>query len=339
MNVSEARAICADFLPVKSADSKIACRSIRGEYCALDTHFRCELVTYKTITRKPEAGLTKVSVTKLNVLDECPRKFALRYRYRVDPPGGDAEALKGGRAFAVARARIDSGLQWSVPVVHAGIERGKDDLLPLDAAKLRAVLRRYAEYRAGGTPMISPVTSENAVTLRAPGVELTGFLDALSMDGANIVEWKYTGMPDSWTPLKIARQASLYLAAVPHATHFTLALACKPRHKPKQGELMADFEERVYAELDPTKRDTFRFRTFTRDTFGIADELRRLSQQPALEAAMRQAGYPPNYASCEYCDFAIYCEPHLASGIGCENANCSHPNICAKIRAEKEKSR
>jgi hypothetical protein len=218
VKVSEAKAICPHFNPVrKPSDGRIACRfALPDDMCRHDQHFLCDL---KQITKAPKKYL---SVSRIKLWEECPRKWAFRYAYHLDPPDGRPLWAYVGSAFATARAKIDAGQEWEIPDdVEDEVER----------IKLGAVMKGYMQL-----PKMVDKSEVRVETLLDGdrGLWLLGYLDGITENETTIYEWKFTAMPANWNILTVHMQGAAYLHAVPKAEMLILALAKKPsRFKPR----------------------------------------------------------------------------------------------------------
>lgn len=318
MNVIDAQAICRDFSPVRNSDGKVQCRSLlQAEVCSLPTHFRCELLIHRDREEvEKRRRLPMLSVSRVNLIEECPRKFALAYVHKATPPVDQNWKVVGSN-FAIARAKIDSGQPWAVP----------NEPDPYSAAKLRAILLRYEKEPR---PQVDNEV-EVSTTIQFEGTgkyTVRGFLDAASKDRTRIIEWKYAAR--EYDRLSIARQASIYFACVPEAKELVLSRARKPSHRPQKNELPGVFESRVAASFED--RSPFEHKTYLREEFDVENELRTLVQRFEMAEKYRAIGYPPSYRACGDCDFHDFCIEHMAKGIGCSDPKCSHPRICSRIK-------
>ena len=232
MKVSEAQAICNDFNPVKGEDGKTRCKHIAdGDACKLPTHFMCDVAA---VVKKPPVTL---SMTKVQEWQKCNRAWGLRYFYKVDAPKV-APWKRLGRAFAVCRAKIDSGQPWEIP----------PDVFGDDRIRLEVILEEYAKLPA--IPGNSEVPFQFLLDKGPPDRVLIGNLDKLTPDRKKIYEWKYTVSPDSYTRTKIALQAASYFSGIPEAEEFIIAVA----RKPQQERLLATpIESRQYTQEKITK--------------------------------------------------------------------------------------
>ena len=242
MDVTKAKQICKEFRPIKTDSGKMKCRFIQAGLCKRPEYFRCELLLWKEKDERSALALPSTSVSRISTGERCPRLYALNYVYKVDPPLKPMWKVVGS-AFSDCRAKIDAGLPWELS--------GEIKSYPLDVAKLRSVLRHYEKKRDKGLKGMSEVR----VSVTYKDINLTGFIDFLTLDRKTIYEWKYAAT--QYDELLGIRQAAVYLKGVPEATKFILAVAKKPMHKPKKAgkptkknpepkaETMFEFEKRA----------------------------------------------------------------------------------------------
>jgi hypothetical protein len=327
VKVSEAKAICPHFNPVrKPSDGRIACRfALPDDMCRHDQHFLCDL---KQITKAPKKYL---SVSRIKLWEECPRKWAFRYAYHLDPPDGRPLWAYVGSAFATARAKIDAGQEWEIPDdVEDEVER----------IKLGAVMKGYMQL-----PKMVDKSEVRVETLLDGdrGLWLLGYLDGITENETTIYEWKFTAMPANWNILTVHMQGAAYLHAVPKAEMLILALAKKPsRFKPRKGESIEEFKERLESEVLKDHKKWFSFKTFKREEFDVAGTIDQMltHYQDSQDALVTHTFYP-NYGACDNfsgCEWKAYCKTHCVRGIGCEDPDCSHPALCARVKLERDKA-
>lgn len=327
MKISEAKAICPHFNPVrKPNDGRIACRfSMPDDMCRHGQHFVCDL---KQIAKQPKKH---ISVSRIKLWEDCPRKWAFRYVYHLDPPDGRPLWAYVGSAFANARAQIDAGQSWELPDdVEDEVER----------IKLTAVLKGYEKLPKMVDKSEIKVT---ALLDQDRGLWLLGYLDGLTANGTTIYEWKFTAVPSNWNLLSLHMQGAAYLHAVPDAKLVVLALAKKPsRFKPRKGETVEGFKDRLEAEVLGDHKKWFSFKTFKREEFDVAGTIdQMLTRYQESEEARVTHTFWPHYSSCDNfggCEWKAFCKTHCASGVGCTNPDCSHPALCAKIKLERDKA-
>jgi hypothetical protein len=354
VNANEAKAICPDFTPVDKSDGTVGCRHIlAGDTCRLPSHFVCELVAHRN---REDAKLTKIginsamkkvrlktiSASRIGVLQQCPRLYQLRYVYRLKSPI-DQAWKRTGSAFGDERAKIEQGLHWSLDGYN---------LSAAEKARLSAVLRRYAEFKRA-----EELVSEVQCKFEYKGFEFIGYVDSETYDGKRIYEWKYA--VGTYGPLKLARQAAVYFMGRPETEEFIHARAKKPQHKPKkaakqkktpkptkknpnpepypvpQAETMAEFEERVYGEIDS---EWFTYRVFKRSDIDIEGILDQMVAAAKNQESLEDLGYPPNFnIRCDDCEFFGLCDDHISTDIGCDKKFCSTAGLCTDIRAARQR--
>ncbi len=303
IGIDFAKKLCPDFRLVYRKDlEKKACLHVMrdAEMCKLGNHFLCELQLYKARVRaKNERSKREaISASRVNLLDTCARKYHLLREKYLTSPAGEPVFFRVGDAFSVARARIDTGRPFELDDIRKDIPR-------VDLAKLRAVIRFYIEHPPYP---VGSVTCEDHCQFEFEGAWFTGYSDFISEDGGTIGEWKYAAT--SYDHLKVARQAAVYLKGFPSASRFIVYRMRKPTYRPKKsGETMSEFENRIlegYEKDGPDK--VIRTTTIERDQLDVDGVLRQMRQSFELVLpSMHEAGMPPNYGSCELCDFSTVC--------------------------------
>lgn len=298
LTVAKAKEICPDF-----AVQNGKCKSLlEGDTCELPSHFLCELSLYKRRTQQKAEryGGNALSVSRLKVLEQCPRLYQFTYDLHLQ----EAEPQpwkRMGDAFSVGRAKIDMGQSVDLGRLRA-------DLLPVERAKVVAALSAYADAHARGLIPYAQgeVECEREVYFERGTVWFTGAADAVLRSGDSIFEWKFS--VGDFTPIEISRQAAVYLAGVPSATKFVLCTLRKPAHRPKKEEKPAEFTERVTKALIESP-DTFSFIEIERKDLrvdGIIDEMIRSWK---ILPQLRANGMPSSVGShCSDCGFRIPCE-------------------------------
>lgn len=328
MKISEAKAICPEFDPVKDAEGRTRCSSIlSGDVCSRPSHFNCELARFK---EKPPIY---VSVSQVSTWQRCPRSWALQYVGKLERP--TSTVMRLGVIFANCRAKIDSGLSWGIP----------EDIELQDRIKLEAILHRYAkEPRLCSKNEIKVEATLDVGTPFGAPVKLLGYADGLTPEG-NIVEWKYTGSPDSYDRLKVYLQIGSYFLAT-EAKEAIVATALRPgiqmlkatpeniRKYKKDGTLYANQRERdetpeeFRVRVDEVLTEPFRYRTFLRSEFdvkGVGDTL--MAAWRDMELAKRQGKFTPCFHNCDRCDWAYLCSVH--AWVPCADAECP---FCKNLR-------
>lgn len=328
MNKELASKICEDFRAEKQADGKTRCRSYGdGGLCKRPEYFRCELLTYSESEERKKVTVPNVSVSKVNTILKCPRLYALTYVYATQPPL-PAKWKIVGRAFSDCSAKIDMGIGYEL--------RGEIDSMPVDKARVSAILRRYQEWRRTDFGSLAP---EYRVSFNYKDAWFLGYADRITTDKKTIIEWKYAST--KYDELKALRQAAVYLYGIPEAEKFVLAVAKKPLQKLKgapkptktnpspNDETPSELEQRIYEELSH-QNDTFTYQTYYRSFFDIESTIEQLYQASRLIKAYEVAGYPPVLSqTCDNCDYRPYCLKHLTH-IGCDE-KCGYSSICKQI--------
>lgn len=305
ITLDQAKTICPDFNLVtrRDLDGAKACMSIMNdrELCTLGNHFVCELVLYKRGAARIEerASGTALTPASIGAINDCARKYHLEREKKLGSPAGETTWARAARAFSTARARIDQGLPFNVN----DIDR---KLLPaVDMARLRAALRFYADHPPYA---VGSVSCNATCQFRFEGTWYQGFADAQSVDGAVIVEWRYAAK--AYNALALAREAAVYFHGFPDAASYVRWRMRKSTHRPgRKGETMAAFEQRIYDAFVKDGTDKVYSRTLIErhqlDVEGVLREMRETNDK--MLHAMREAGYPPSYGSCEMCDYQTLC--------------------------------
>lgn len=323
MNREQALAVCPDFRPVKIEEGKIKCVFYNNDgICKRPEYFRCELVLHREALERE--NIKTVSVSRVGTILRCPRLYALTYVYGVEPPLPATWKIVG-RVFSDCRAKIDLGLQYNVS--------GAIDSMPVDRARLKAVLRHYAEWQRP----YGEILNEVRVFFSYKDIHFIGYLDVLTRDQKDIWEWKYAATV--YDEIKVLRQAAVYLHGIPDAERFHLIAAKKPMQRLKKDETPTELERRIYEELANKKDELFTVTTYDRNFFNVEAVLEQCYQIARLPDYYDKIGYPPALGmNCENCDFRPYCLKHVTE-IGCSRAMCSHPHICAAIRSTREEKK
>ena len=183
LTVEKCRQICTEFRLTTKADGKKGCiRLINQEMCSLPSHFRCELVRFKEgVARKEKTSEVVISSSRAGTLEHCPRAYHLHYAHGIESEE-QAAWKRMGDAWGVARARLDIGL----PV---DVEEGlRADLLPYEAAKVRASIRLYRHDWVSRYVGYSPgeVDCEIEALFEDHGYWWLGFIDATSKNHKHI---------------------------------------------------------------------------------------------------------------------------------------------------------
>ncbi len=335
MDKALALKICPDFHPVPTDSGKVKCRFYGDDsLCKRPEYFRCELTLYREDEERKALAVPTISVSKAQTLLRCPRLYALNYIYKVDPPI-PAKWKVVGRAFSECRAKIDSGLPYAFS--------NEIKSLPVDKARLGAVLRRYQEWRK---PEYADALNEIRVFFPYKDVHFVGYIDELLRNRKTILEWKYAAT--EYDELKAVYQAATYFKGIPEAERFVLARAKKPQQRLKQAEKPTkknpnphdetpiELEERIYQELADKQHELFTYTIYDREFFDIEGTLEQIYQTAKLISAYEAASYPPAFGmNCENCDFRPYCLKHLTN-IGCNRKFCGYPQICGEIKKMKQ---
>lgn len=315
MKVAEVKKICEYF---KFDESTKKCRLyLDGEMCLRKDRFRCDLVMYKERQELKKTGKDVISVSKIDCLEKCPRLFAFKYVYRLDPPYVSRVKIQG-KAFSDARASIDIGKEYSLP----------DDLLSAEKAKISAILRCYKENKLSET-----VVCERKVSFEYNGFIFFGYADSVTEDESKINEWKYSNY--SYRYLKFIKQACVYLYGIESANKFSINVAIKPQHKMKENETEEEYEERIYKSLDPGK--LFNYQVYQSKNFNLEYTLDIMLKSWKLKEHYEKLDYPPFYGfDCYNCDYHYICEEHIKKDIGCDSHMCATISYCKKIKQVRD---
>jgi hypothetical protein len=305
LTLDQCSSICRDF---RFSSQKKACLHVHNEMCGLPSHFVCELVLHKRkVQRDRGMRLNAASVSRVGVLESCPRAYAFRYIHNIAPEA-HAPWKRMGDAFGVARARLDIGLEVDPALLRS-------DLLPYEAAKVRAAIRLYRHSswlskKIGYSP--SEVDCEVEVFFEAEGFQWLGFIDAASKDRSKLWEWKFA--VSEYDLLSIARQAAFYFKGTPEAREMTIAVFRKPAQRPRKIDTPEAFENRIAAEMTADPDDWVKVFNFTRDQLNVDGVVRDTAEsfRSQLNAALEN-GCVPHYSSCGDCDYRSICEQHIGA--------------------------
>lgn len=305
ITLDQCKELCGDF---RLSQEKRGCIHLHGEMCSLASHFVCELVLHKRkLAREGEEKNGACSVSRVRLLELCPRAYAFRYVYGIKPEV-EQPWNRMGDAFGVARARLDSGLDVDPFFLRS-------DLLPYEAAKVRAAIRLYRHStwlasKIGYSP--NDVDCEVEVFFEAEGFRWLGFVDAASKDRSRLWEWKFASV--EYDMLSIARQAAFYLKGIPSAREMTIAVFRKPAQCPKKIDTPEAFENRLAAEMTSHADDWIRVFTFSRDQLNIDGVIRDTAESLRSEIiAAHESKFAPHYSSCFDCDYRSICEAHIGT--------------------------
>jgi hypothetical protein len=360
MKPEEAKEICPDFTPRTFADGTTRCLHIYKDRkaCMLPSHFICELVLHRDRNAPPKVEDPKkapvfvlgtdrpVSVSRLTVLEKCPRLYQYTYVYKIRPPFEMRWKITG-QAFTECRAAIDTGQPWTLD---------KYDLSGPERGRLSAVLRHYVIWRAANPEKLK---CETKIEFIYRGIKFLGYIDAETEDGKRLYEWKYA--MTEYETIDYVRQAAVYLYGRPEAEELVLAVANKPRHDLKKmkevkakpatktkpaveavaasKETAEEFEERVFEELkDPTKYPFTFNAPLRRKDIDIEAVLDQMVNSWSLHDQFKALDFPPRYfkQNCEDCEFRGLCASHLAHGPGCDKESCNTKPMCGDIRRIKQ---
>lgn len=316
MKLSKKKALelCPDFTPVET-ERGMTCENKDGEICLHANHFLCELDTFRFyVEAKRTRGDAKaMSPSRVKMLSGCARKFAMTYKFFVTKELPETpQYFLTGDAFTIARAKIDVGKGWD-----GRLPQPRDKIEPVEAAKLRAVLRWYRE-----NPYYEPGSVECEVPFQFPygGGFYVGFADVLIPKGVIspkapevIDEWKYAKTP--YTKIKYLTQAAVYLKGRPTAKAFRGLTFKKPALRPKKKEKMADFEDRVYQDLCNKGASNIDKVILARKDLDIDAVLRRMKGVHDMLPVIEEEDFPPSYGGqdCGFCDYRYYCEEMIGS--------------------------
>lgn len=334
--------LCSDFLPVRNKETgKIACTHKVADLCMHPQHFLCELVLYKNRTQKRderEDGADALSTSRVSVLEDCARKFGFIYDYHAFASGEAVPEWKVvGTIFTTGRAKIDMNLDKGFEVKLEG-----DHLFA--KAKVKAALDYYKEHPPYE---VCSVTCEDEIYVSRDNWWFHGYLDALTLDGNTIREWKYAG--GKYTILKLVRQAAVYFLGT-KAKEFELWRFPKPSHRPSC-ESLKDFAKRIklkpekdeeaerylaraYLETGekpiPENAEEFYqrvrkelFKTppaemydvvkVSRGDVPVQNVIRQMIARYKTLPVLKDKGYPPSYGmGCDSCDYRKPCEKGLS---------------------------
>jgi hypothetical protein len=324
MKIEEALEICPDFSISRTPDGKVQCGSLLGDgsgaddgkVCRLPGHFRCELVMWKE--RQALKRLPVISHSRAGGFESCARSFMLGYIAKATQPVRAAWKSLGS-AFAVGRAKIDLGQPWEVP----------KDIPDEPRIKLEEMLRLYER-----SPR-AQVMSETSFSFEHRGHLVRGYVDAISTDGKRLYEWKYAQSDDTYTALTLSRQLSVYLRAFPAIEEAVIAVARKTRHAIGKTETPDGFRERIAKEYEKNAASLITYKIFPRAQFCPDREVDWLIDVgETIKFAQDRGRFPPNYWSCDGCDWRQFCDAHVSVaklGVHAEGETCSHPDICEAI--------
>jgi len=309
LTLDKCKEICRDFRLAANPgpDGKRRClQIISDDMCKLPSHFVCELARFRDRSERNEKlKVDAVSASRVGTIEQCLRAYNFHYEHKLDPEGSPPWKRMGD-AFGVARARLDVGLDVDV---EAGL---RPDLLPYEAAKVRAAIRLYRHKWVGNFVGYHPgeVTCEEEVLFERHGLWWLGYIDAISKDRQKIWEWKFA--VSEYDVLSIARQAAIYLAGVEEAKEFTCAVFRKPGQRPRKDEPPAEYENRVANEMTKHPEEWLKKFVFTRDHLNVAGVLRDTAESFSARLKAGDAtGWGPSLSRCYECDYRSICASHI----------------------------
>lgn len=309
LTLDQCSKICTDFrLTTKPNGKKQCLRLISEEMCSLPSHFVCELVRHKAnLARKAKLKESALSTSRIGQIERCPRAYSLHYLYQIEPEE-HAPWKRMGDAWGVARARLDTGLDVDV---EAGL---RPDLLPYEAAKVRAAIRLYRHKWVGDFVGYQPgeVDCEVEVLFSHLGHWWLGYADVVSKDRSKIWEWKFA--VTDYDMLSIARQAAIYLKGIPEAREFTLAVLRKPNQRPGKNEGTQAFENRIAADMTGEPEAWVKKFTFSRDQLNVDGVMRDSAESFRTQHAAGVASdWAPHYSGCYDCEYRSICAQHIGT--------------------------
>lgn len=309
LTIDKCKELCRDFRLSANPgpDGKRRClHLVSGEMCNLPSHFLCELVRFKAgIERAEKIKSDALSGSRVGTIESCLRAFHFHYEHKLEPEESPPWKRMGD-AFGVARARLDMGLDVDM---DAGL---RPDLLPYEAAKVRAAIRLYRHKWVGDFVGYHPgdVICEQEVLFERHGLWWLGYIDAMAKDRQKIWEWKFA--VTEYDVLSIARQAAIYLAGVEEAKEFTCAVFRKPGQRPRKDEGPAEYENRVAHDMTNNPEEWIRKFTFSREHLNVAGVMRDTAESfRARLVAGEASGWAPSYSQCHDCDYRSICASHI----------------------------
>ena len=254
----------------------------------------------------------RVSVSRIGVYQQCPRRF--RYEY-IDKriPIRDTRPLVVGSAWHAALERY---LEGGMPGAVEYLTSTAAELTEEETCKLCALLSRYRfdhERYAVVEPEHHFVTETGV-----PGFELQGYIDAVLKDKITghrvVMEHKTTGEAiHGYSPyrkrLQVDLQVSAYMLAT-GASYCVYDVVRKPTLKLRKNEDPADYQRRLEERFDEQRDEHFQVWEIHRS----ADELEEAREDIRQTCAMIQNSvthglYPRatrackgNFGWCPYID-------------------------------------
>lgn len=307
ITLEQAKGICSDFKIVQRKDlGKKACLHLLPdqEMCRRGDHFVCELVLYKIrgLAKGDRAEQPAYTAGSIDLLDTCARKYSLVLEKKLSSPAGEPVFLRVLDAFQRARAKIDLGHTLEMRDVG-------DALPPVEAAKLRAAIRLYLEL---APYPVGSVTCEEFCQFEFEGSWFTGTARALTQDGSTVIDWRYA--QNAVSALQVTRRAAIFLHGFRSAERYALYRLRKPAYRPKKHETMRDFEQRIVEGMRKEPSKVWTRTIIERDHLDVEGVLREMQRTHRIVLpALREAGMPPNYASCETCDYQTVCAENLGA--------------------------
>lgn len=302
LTLEKCKEVCPDFR-FKPAN-KPPCMFVQdspqegGQTCALPRHFVCELVLYKRAAAlREQIQRQAVSVTSLAIAERCPRAFTLRYDLGLH---AEESWSRMEDAFNIARARVDSKLSLDLDALDKA-------LTPIERAKVRAALRFYRSQTILYAP--GDVTCAREVLFQHGGEYFIDAIDAVRSDLSTVYRWKFE--VSDFDPIDMARQAAVYLKAVPEASRYVLACIRKPGMRPGKNETPAEFEVRVHAEM--TKDPTSWIRHFELERSAVPINAILDQMAASWQRNKPQAPHTPHLSACHDCEWKPTCGKHVGA--------------------------
>lgn len=253
---------------------------------------------------------------------DCPRKWWWAYRHRYQP-AEKPDALATGIAWH--QLLEDWHAHGKLPSPDAAPDTKRE-------AMLHAMILAYSEIR-GRWPTEQVIATEQRFELPlldpaadlqpVSGWKLVGYIDLVIEDdrGTWIVEHKSTSQDiapgaDYWNRLQLDPQLTTYWQGCQQAmgiqpSGILYDVARKPAHRPKKGEGLMAYRDRVYGEIMGQPERYFRRETTRRLISQVEQHMRSMAVYARqMQQAIAEGYAPQNPSSCNRfgtCDFWAVC--------------------------------
>lgn len=200
------------------------------------------------------------SHSRISLFESCPFKYKLKYIEKVEPE--------------ITQKWKTVGRSYHQAIEHYLKTGTTDDLIfestgdPYEDAKIIGVMEGIGHnIKRAENPDDTEV--EQKVVTEIDGYKVQMYIDGYDKAAKAIIEHKTRADITSFSLLSVIYQLSFYVKGRPETEQYRVNLIGKPKLRPKKGESVGGFKDRVYGDVKKNPQKYFREITYHRSEFDV----------------------------------------------------------------------